>query len=42
MEEHGVHSYGVLLEGTVEDLLVLLEDEAVEWMEIKEMKVLGP
>lgn len=42
VEEHGVHSYGVLLEGTVEDLLVLLEDEAVEWMEIKEMKVLGP
>jgi len=42
LEEHGVHSYGVLLEGTVEDLLVLLEDEAVEWMEIKEMKVLGP
>lgn len=42
VEEHGVRTYGVLLDGTVEDLLVLLEDEAVEWMEIKEMKVLGP
>ena len=42
VEEHSVRTYGVLLDGTVEDLLVLLEDEAVEWMEIKEMKVLGP
>ena len=42
VEEHGVRTYGVLLDGTVEDLLVLLKDETVEWMEIKEMKVLGP
>lgn len=42
VEEHGVHTYGVLLDGTVEDLLVLLKDETVEWMEIKEMKVLAP
>lgn len=42
VEEHGVHTYGVLLDGTVEDLLVLLKDEIVEWMEIKEMKVLAP
>lgn len=40
--QNGVETYGVLLEGTVKELQILLEDESIQWMELKDMKVMQP